>query len=105
MSPKGDLRWFRILGPREVGYLDFIGSGAWLWSSAGARSQAPEAAPGRAPLKKLVEAQHRGGADGCSIVRSHPVTGTPRSGRDGFVTVTVTVNELLGDTATSCYTA
>ena len=28
MSPKGDLRWFRILGPREVGYLDFIGSGA-----------------------------------------------------------------------------
>src|SRR6266566_8084425 len=28
MSPKGDLRWFRILAPREVGYLDFIGSGA-----------------------------------------------------------------------------
>ena len=28
VSPKGDLRWFRILGPREVGYLDFIGSGA-----------------------------------------------------------------------------
>jgi Pyridoxamine 5'-phosphate oxidase len=28
MSPKGDLRWFRTLGPREVGYLDFIGSGA-----------------------------------------------------------------------------
>jgi hypothetical protein len=28
MSPKGDPRWFRILGPREVGYLDFIGSGA-----------------------------------------------------------------------------
>jgi hypothetical protein len=28
MSPKSDLRWFRILGPREVGYLDFIGSGA-----------------------------------------------------------------------------
>ena len=28
MSPKGDLRWFRILGRREVGYLDFIGSGA-----------------------------------------------------------------------------
>jgi hypothetical protein len=28
MSPKGDLRCFRILGPREVAYLDFIGSGA-----------------------------------------------------------------------------
>ena len=28
VSPKGDLRWFRILGPREVAYLDFIGSGA-----------------------------------------------------------------------------
>jgi hypothetical protein len=28
MSPKGDLRWFRILGPREAGYLDFVGSGA-----------------------------------------------------------------------------
>jgi len=28
VSPKGDLRWFRILGPREVGYLDFAGSGA-----------------------------------------------------------------------------
>ena len=28
VSPKGDLRWFRILGPREVGYLDFVGSGA-----------------------------------------------------------------------------
>ena len=28
ISPKGDLRWFRILGPREVGYLDFVGSGA-----------------------------------------------------------------------------
>jgi len=28
VSPKGDLRWFRILGPREVGYADFIGSGA-----------------------------------------------------------------------------
>jgi hypothetical protein len=28
VSPKGDLRWFRILGPHEVGYLDFIGSGA-----------------------------------------------------------------------------
>src|SRR2546428_712809 len=27
-SPKGDLRWFRILGPREVAYLDFVGSGA-----------------------------------------------------------------------------
>ena len=23
VSPKGDLRWFRILGPREIGYLDF----------------------------------------------------------------------------------
>ena len=28
VSPKGDLRWFRILGPRKVGYLDFVGSGA-----------------------------------------------------------------------------
>jgi hypothetical protein len=28
VSPKGDLQWFRILGPREVAYLDFIGSGA-----------------------------------------------------------------------------
>jgi Pyridoxamine 5'-phosphate oxidase len=28
VSPKGDLRWFRILGPHEVGYLDFVGSGA-----------------------------------------------------------------------------
>ena len=28
VSPKGDLRWFRILGPLEVGYLDFVGSGA-----------------------------------------------------------------------------
>ena len=28
VSPKGDLRWFRILGPREVAYLDFVGSGA-----------------------------------------------------------------------------
>jgi hypothetical protein len=28
VSPKGGLRWFRVLGPREVGYLDFIGSGA-----------------------------------------------------------------------------
>ncbi len=28
ISPKGDLRWFRILGPREVAYLDFVGSGA-----------------------------------------------------------------------------
>ena len=28
LSPKGDLRWFRILGPREVAYLDFVGSGA-----------------------------------------------------------------------------
>ena len=28
VSPKGDLRWFRILGPREIGYLDFVGSGA-----------------------------------------------------------------------------
>ena len=26
VSPKGDLRWFRILGPREVGYLGFVGS-------------------------------------------------------------------------------
>jgi hypothetical protein len=28
VSPKGDLRWFRLLGPREVAYLDFVGSGA-----------------------------------------------------------------------------
>ena len=28
VSPKGDLRWFRIVGPRQVGYLDFVGSGA-----------------------------------------------------------------------------
>jgi hypothetical protein len=28
VSPKGDLRWFRILGPCEVAYLDFVGSGA-----------------------------------------------------------------------------
>jgi hypothetical protein len=28
VSPKGDLRWFRVLGPRSVGYLDFVGSGA-----------------------------------------------------------------------------
>jgi hypothetical protein len=28
VSPKGDLRWFRILGPNGVAYLDFIGSGA-----------------------------------------------------------------------------
>jgi hypothetical protein len=28
LSPKGDLRWLRILGPREIAYLDFIGSGA-----------------------------------------------------------------------------
>jgi hypothetical protein len=28
VSPKGDLRWFRILGPAEVAYLDFVGSGA-----------------------------------------------------------------------------
>jgi len=28
ISPKGDLRWFRILGPTEVAYLDFVGSGA-----------------------------------------------------------------------------
>ena len=28
VSPKGDLRWFRILGPNEVAYLDFVGSGA-----------------------------------------------------------------------------
>jgi len=28
VSPKGDLRWFRILGPNDVAYLDFIGSGA-----------------------------------------------------------------------------
>jgi hypothetical protein len=28
VSPKGDLVWFRILGPREVAYLDFVGSGA-----------------------------------------------------------------------------
>ena len=28
VSPKGDVRWFRILGPHEVAYLDFVGSGA-----------------------------------------------------------------------------
>jgi len=28
VSPKGDLRWFRILGPNRVVYLDFVGSGA-----------------------------------------------------------------------------
>jgi hypothetical protein len=28
VSPKGDLRWFRVLGPRDVAYLDFVGSGA-----------------------------------------------------------------------------
>lgn len=28
VSPKGDLRWFRILGPRQVAYLDVVGSGA-----------------------------------------------------------------------------
>jgi hypothetical protein len=28
VSPKGDLRWFRVLGPHEVAYLDFVGSGA-----------------------------------------------------------------------------
>jgi len=28
VSPKGDLRWFRITGPREVAYLDYVGSGA-----------------------------------------------------------------------------
>jgi hypothetical protein len=28
VSPKGDLRWFRLLGPDEVAYLDFVGSGA-----------------------------------------------------------------------------
>jgi Pyridoxamine 5'-phosphate oxidase len=28
VSPKGDLRWFRILGPSEIAYLDFVGSGA-----------------------------------------------------------------------------
>lgn len=28
LSPKGDLRWFRILGPHQVAYLDFVGSGA-----------------------------------------------------------------------------
>jgi hypothetical protein len=28
VSPKGDLRWFRITGPREVAYVDFVGSGA-----------------------------------------------------------------------------
>ena len=28
VSPKGDLRWFRIIGPSEVAYLDFVGSGA-----------------------------------------------------------------------------
>jgi hypothetical protein len=28
VSPKGDLRWFRVLGPHTVAYLDFVGSGA-----------------------------------------------------------------------------
>jgi hypothetical protein len=28
ISPKGDLRWFRILDSRTVAYLDFVGSGA-----------------------------------------------------------------------------
>ena len=28
ISPKGDLNWFSILGPHEVAYLDFVGSGA-----------------------------------------------------------------------------
>ncbi len=28
VSPKGDLKWLRILGPRQVAYLDFVGSGA-----------------------------------------------------------------------------
>lgn len=28
VSPKGDLRWFRVLGPHEIAYLDFVGSGA-----------------------------------------------------------------------------
>ena len=28
VSPKGDLRWFRILDPTTVAYLDFVGSGA-----------------------------------------------------------------------------
>jgi hypothetical protein len=28
ISPKGDLRWFRILDPATVAYLDFVGSGA-----------------------------------------------------------------------------
>jgi hypothetical protein len=28
VSPKGDLRWFRVVGPHEVAYLDFVGSGA-----------------------------------------------------------------------------
>ena len=28
VSPKGDLRWFRVLGLHEVAYLDFVGSGA-----------------------------------------------------------------------------
>ena len=28
VSPKGDLRWFRVIGARQVVYLDFVGSGA-----------------------------------------------------------------------------
>jgi Pyridoxamine 5'-phosphate oxidase len=28
ISPKGDLRWFRIVDPTTVAYLDFVGSGA-----------------------------------------------------------------------------
>jgi len=28
VSPKGDLRWFRVLTPQRVAYLDFVGSGA-----------------------------------------------------------------------------
>jgi hypothetical protein len=37
--PKADLRWFRILGPSEVGYLDFVGSGAE--TTAHARENGP----------------------------------------------------------------
>ena len=50
VSPKGDLRWFRILGPREVGYLDFIGSGAE--TIAHARENGRRPAENRAALRQ-----------------------------------------------------
>jgi len=36
VSPKGDLRWFRILGPKEIAYLDFVGSGTEMAPTEGA---------------------------------------------------------------------